>query len=83
MNSLRAVVSDDGMGCDKQSTPDAVESLWHCIVMDLEISRKDGRVWALAGVRPDTDQSVVWDNSAGPVDQALRELEGSAAGADS
>lgn len=30
------------------------------LALDLEVSRKDSRIYAFAGVRADTDQSVVW-----------------------
>ncbi|MYJ43093.1 MAG: RecQ family ATP-dependent DNA helicase, partial [Acidimicrobiaceae bacterium] len=50
------------------STADRVLS--RCLSIDLEVSRHDGRIYALAGTRSDTDQSVQWSHMSRSEGQA-------------
>ncbi|WP_419921266.1 RecQ family ATP-dependent DNA helicase [Candidatus Poriferisodalis sp.] len=55
------------------------EELLRCLALDLEVSRHDERIYALAGVRADTGHSVVWakkSRSADPPDECVVAYEG-------
>ena len=56
-------------------------ALSRCLSLDLEVGRNDGRIHALAGVRPDTDKSFTFNRHRG-LPQALARLDGLAQGAD-
>ena len=56
--------------------------LSRCLSVDLEVSKRTGRIHAFAGVRPDTGQSVVFPSAGRSLDQALSELDDLAEGAD-
>ena len=53
-----------------------------CLSLDLEVGRSDDRIHALAGVRPDTGQSVAVPKIGLHLDQALARLDELADGAD-
>ena len=57
-------------------------SLSCCLSVDLEVSKKTGRIHAFAGVRPDTGQSVVFPRARRSLDQTLAELDDLAEGSD-
>ena len=38
----------------------SIHTLSRCLSLDLEVGRNDGRIHALAGVRPDTDESFTF-----------------------
>ena len=44
-------------------------ALSRCLSLDLEVGRNDGRIHALAGARPDTDESSTY---SGPGDRSAR-----------
>ena len=56
-------------------------ALSRCLSLDLEVGRNDGRIHALAGVRPDTDTSFTFNRRRG-LPQALTKLDELALGAD-
>ena len=56
-------------------------ALSRCLDLDLEVGRNDGRIHALAGVRPDTATSFTFARSRG-LPQALSRLDELAQGAD-
>ena len=63
--------------------PDNSGHLLHrCLSLDLEVSVRDRRIRALAGVRPDTGQSLVFPAARGSLDAALSRLDHLAEGAD-
>ena len=53
-----------------------------CLSLDLEVGRNDGRIHALAGVRPDTDTSFTFNRRRRGLPQALVRLDELAQGAD-
>ena len=54
----------------------ADSALSRCLSVDLEVSKKTGRIHAFAGVRHDTGQSVVFSSGQGrDFDRALAELD--------
>ena len=53
-----------------------------CLSLDLEVGRADGRIQALAGVRPDIGQTVVIPRVGDNLAQALAKLDELANGAD-
>lgn len=53
-----------------------------CLSLDLEVGRNDGRIHALAGVRPDTDTSFTYPPWRRDIPQALVRLDELAQGAD-
>ena len=56
--------------------------LARCLSLDLEVSRADERIHALAGVRPDTGQSLIIPRVGNNLAQALARLDDLANGAD-
>ena len=56
--------------------------LARCLSLDLEVGRADERIHALAGVRPDTGQSVVIPRVGNNLAPALARLDELADGAD-
>ena len=52
----------------------ADHALSRCLSIDLEVSRQDHRIYALAGTRADTDQSVLWAHKLRSDDQADRRI---------
>ena len=56
--------------------------LARCLPLDLEVGRADERIHALAGVRPDTGQSVVIPRVGNNLAPALARLDELADGAD-
>ncbi len=44
--------------------PTAEDELSRCLALDLEVGGDGGRIYAFAGVRADTGQSVVWAKNA-------------------
>ncbi|WP_423918970.1 hypothetical protein [Candidatus Poriferisodalis sp.] len=61
----------DKIGDDVVVMPTISEALSRCLALDLEVAGDGGRIYAFAGVRADTGQSVVWAKNA-----ALRLLLG-------
>ena len=62
--------------------PDNSGHLLHrCLSLDLEVSVRDRRIRALAGVRPDTGQSLVFPAARGTLAAALSRLDHLAEGA--
>ena len=55
---------------------------FRALSLDLEVSPKDSRIHALAGVRPDGDRSFIWKSSGGSLAKALNELDALSNGAD-
>ncbi len=69
----------------RESMPSAGESgrlLSRCLSLDLEVGVKDGRIHALAGVRPDTAQSLALPVARNSLAGALAKLDDLAEGAD-
>ena len=58
------------------------DALTRCLSLDLEVGRADDRIHALAGVRPDTGQSVAVPRVGRNPAQALARLDELADGAD-
>ena len=58
------------------------DALTRCLSLDLEVGRNDGRIHALAGVRPDTDASFTFTLRRRGLPQALVRLDELAQGAD-
>ena len=56
--------------------------LARCLSLDLEVGRADERIHALAGVRPDTGQSLIIPRVGNNLAQALARLDDLAKGAD-
>ena len=56
--------------------------LSRCLSVDLEVAKKTGRIHAFAGVRADTNESVVFPGAHRNLDQALADLDALADGAD-
>ncbi len=56
--------------------------LFRCLSLDLEISTRDDRIFALAGVRPDTGKSLVFPSRGQSLSVALSRLENLSGGAD-
>ena len=56
--------------------------LFRCLSVDLEVSTRDARIFALAGVRPDNGKTVVFPSSGQSLAAALSELDNLAKGAD-
>ena len=59
-----------------------VAPLLRCLSLDLEVSIRDGRIRALAGVRPDIGQSLVFPAARGGLAAALARLDHLSEGAD-
>ena len=57
------------------------DALTRCLSLDLEVGRNDGRIYALAGVRPDTDKSFTHAGRSGGMAAALARLDDLADGA--
>ncbi len=55
--------------------------LSRCLAIDLEVSKETERIHAFAGVRPDTEKSVVFPSGGRRFEQALAELDHLARGA--
>ena len=55
---------------------------FHCLSVDLEVGVQDHRIHAFAGVRSDTDQSLVFPGAEGSLNIALDRLDDLADGAD-
>ena len=53
-----------------------------CLSIDLEVSKETKRIHALAGIRPDTHERVVFPGGRRNLNQALAELDDLAEGAD-
>ena len=58
------------------------DALTRCLSLDLEVGRADGRIHAVAGVRPDTGQTVAVPRVGRNLAQALAKLDELAEGAD-
>ena len=56
--------------------------LARCLSVDLEVSRQTGRIHAFAGIRPDTQECVVFPGGSRSLKQALANLDDLAEGAD-
>ena len=56
--------------------------LSRCLSVDLEVAKKTGRIHAFAGIRPDTDASVIFPGTRRSLGQALADLDDLADGAD-
>ena len=61
---------------------DSASPLFRCLSLDLEVGRRDEKIHAFAGVRPDTDQSFVFPAAGGTLAMALDKLDKFADGAD-
>ena len=57
-------------------------ALLRCLSLDLEVGRRDDRIHKIAGVRPDTDESLTLRASGRGLDAALARLDRLADGAD-
>ena len=64
------------------STDGHFDALTRCLSLDLEVGRADGRIHAVAGVRPDTGQRVAFPRVGRNVGQALARLDELSEGAD-
>ena len=58
------------------------DALSRCLSIDLEVRRTDSRIYALAGVRPDTGPSTIFPAGRQSLKQALDRLDDLADGAD-
>ncbi len=58
------------------------DALNHCLSIDLEVRRTDSRIYALAGVRPDSGPSTIFPAGRHSLKQALDRLDTLADGAD-
>ena len=58
------------------------DALSRCLSIDLEVRRTDSRIYALAGVRPDTGPSTIFPAGRQSLKQALDRLDTLADGAD-
>ena len=58
------------------------DAMARCLSLDLEVGRSDNRIHALAGVRPDTGESVAIPKIGRNLGQALSKLDDLAHGAD-
>ena len=56
--------------------------LFRCLSLDLEVSTRDDRIFALAGVRPDTGKSLVFPSEGQSITAALSRLDNLSGGAD-
>ena len=56
--------------------------LFRCLSLDLEVSTRDDRIFALAGVRPDTGKSLVFPSGGQSITAALSRLDNLSGGAD-
>ncbi len=56
--------------------------LFRCLSLDLEVSTRDDRIYALAGVRPDTGKSLVFPSGGQSITAALSRLDNLSGGAD-
>ena len=56
--------------------------LFRCLSLDLEVSTRDDRIYALAGVRPDTGKSLVFPSEGQSITAALSRLDNLSGGAD-
>ena len=61
---------------------DSTRVLSRCLSLDLEVVVQDGRIRALAGVRPDTGQAIVHRSGRGELAEALRRLDDLSKGAE-
>ena len=61
---------------------DSASLLTRCLSLDLEVVREDGRIRALAGVRPDTGQSVIYPVAREGLASALARLDDLSEGAE-
>ena len=68
-------------GDSPPSPGDSCRPLSHCLSVDLEVGKRDGRIHAFAGVRPDTGQSLVFPGDGLTREQAWAGLDVLAAGA--
>ena len=59
-----------------------VSELSRCVSIDLEVAKDTKRIHAFAGVRPDSDRSVVFPGGGRTFNQALADLDDLADGAD-
>ena len=69
-------------GRPRQVPGDTSRVLRRCLSLDLEVGVRDHRIRALAAVRGDTDQSLMFTASRGSLASALARLDGLAEGAD-
>ena len=60
---------------------DTDSPLARCLSVDLEVAKKTGRIHAFAGVRSDTEQSVVFRGTGGSFIQTLNRMDDLAEGA--
>ena len=60
----------------------SIQPLLRCLSLDLEVGRNDGRIHALAGVRPGTDETFTQTVSRRGLAKALARLDELAQGAD-
>ncbi len=61
---------------------DSAPLLSRCLSLDLEVGVEDDRIRALAGVRPDTGQSVIYPAARESLASALARLDGLSEGAE-
>ena len=79
-NRLRSDI-DDGLNSEIEAER-LLMRLSRCLAVDLEIKKENNHIYAFAGVRPDTGESVVFPSGGRPFEQALAELDHLAKGAD-
>ena len=65
-----------------RSTGNHAQPLSGCLSLDLEVQKSDSRIYALAGVRPDTGPSTIFPAGRQSLKQALDRLDSLADGAD-
>ena len=65
-----------------RSTGNHAQPLSGCLSLDLEVQKSDSRIYALAGVRPDTGPSTIFPAGRQSLKQALDRLDTLADGAD-
>ena len=73
-------LDDRGSGASALNEP-GDHALSRCLSLDLEVGRNDGRIHALAGVRPDTGAAFTFAHRRG-LPAALARLDKLAPGAD-
>ena len=65
-----------------RSTGNHAQPLSGCLSLDLEVQKSDSRIYALAGVRPDSGPSTIYPAGRQSLKQALDRLDTLADGAD-
>ena len=72
----------EGRRNSTRSTGNQAQPFSRCLSVDLEVRKSDSRIYALAGVRPDTGPSTIFPAGRQSLKQALDKLDTLANGAD-